>query len=70
MATTYKGKVVPEPNGYGMELNCHNSHCYDVRCEDCINFPLGDTINIKHEYLLEMNKDEYIQEGLDRLSDV
>ena len=44
-----------------------NSYCSDVDCLSCINFPLGESIEIKQEYLYESNKDQHIQEGLERV---
>ena len=69
MTDYYKGKIVPEVNGLGMELNCFNSLCFGVDCIECIHFPMGETVIIKHEYLQEINQDEYISEGIERVSD-
>lgn len=65
----YKGKVIPPQKALVKEMNCGTSNCQGISCYDCINFPTTAIIEIKDEYLMEKDIDEYISEGLERLPD-
>ena len=56
METMYQGKIVPDLADKSKPLTCYNSMCHGVRCEDCINFPLGIAMDIKYEYIQEGTK--------------
>lgn len=57
MSEYYQGKVVPEMVQADGDMNCDNSYCVTVRCEDCINFPSIETDVLKHDYLNERRYD-------------